>query len=61
MESPKLFIPNFATRATAAPPHPQQNGNSAQIAVAAWLGFAKPNDRRYVAGEFHGKFKLSFT
>ena len=25
------------------PRHPQQNGNSAQIAAAAWLGFANPN------------------
>lgn len=28
------------------PPHPQQNGNAAQIAAAAWLGFAKPNPCR---------------
>ena len=35
-------IQNFATRATAAPPHPQQNENIAQIAAAAWLGLAKP-------------------
>jgi hypothetical protein len=28
------------------PRHPQQNGNNAQIAVAAWLGFAKPNPCR---------------
>ena len=41
-QSPKLFIQNFATRTTAAPPHPQQNGNIAQIAAAAWLGLAKP-------------------
>ena len=39
-------IQNFATRATAAPPHPQQNENSSQIAAAAWLGFAKPNPCR---------------
>ena len=28
------------------PRHPQQNGNSAQIAAAAWLGFANPNPCR---------------
>ena len=28
------------------PPHPQQNGNNAQIAAAAWFGFAKPNPCR---------------
>ena len=33
-------------RTPAAPPHPQQNGNAAQIAAAAWLGFAKPNPCR---------------
>ena len=28
------------------PRHPQQNGNAAQIAAAAWLGFANPNPCR---------------
>ena len=28
------------------PRHPQQNGNSAQTAAAAWLGFANPNPCR---------------
>ena len=28
------------------PRHPQQNGNNAQIAAAAWLGFAKPKPCR---------------
>jgi hypothetical protein len=31
------------------PHHPQQNGNSAQIAAAAWLGFANPKAKRAIS------------
>jgi hypothetical protein len=31
------------------PRHPQQNGNSAQIAAAAWLGFANPKAKRAIS------------
>lgn len=61
MVSPERSAPRKRSLEVCAPPHPQQNGNSSQIAAAAWFGFAKPNNRRYVAGDFHGKFKLSFT
>jgi len=41
---PKCY-PEFCdvTRATGAPRHPQQNGNNAQIAAAAWFGLKNPN------------------
>ena len=37
---------NGRARSPSAPRHPQHNGNSAQIAAAAWLGFAKPSPCR---------------
>jgi hypothetical protein len=35
------------------PHHPQQNGNSAQIAAAAWLGFAKPKPHRTTSPDIY--------
>ena len=43
MVSPERSAPRKRSLEVCAPPHPQQNGNSAQIAAAARLGFAKPN------------------
>jgi hypothetical protein len=35
------------------PRHPQQNGNNAQIAAAAWLGFAKPKPHRTTSPDIY--------
>ena len=35
------------------PRHPQQNGNSAQIAAAAWFGFANPSDHRTISPDMY--------
>ena len=44
--SPERSAPRKRSLEVCAPPHPQQNGNNAQIAAAAWLGFANPNPCR---------------
>ena len=44
--SPERSEPRKRSLEVCALPHPQQNGNSAQIAAAAWLGFANPKPCR---------------